>query len=80
MCKFTSAVNLGIVSIHFITLASSIYCFSHDVAAAVSPQHQEVSCYIDYNISTAAQNMWRVDILNKDIEGNVWHTIKSQVC
>lgn len=33
---------------------------SHDVAAPISPQHQEVSCYIDYNISRPAQNLWKV--------------------
>lgn len=52
---------------------------SHDVAAPVSPQHQEVSCYIDYNISFPAQNLWRVEIANKDTEGEVWHTIHSHV-
>ncbi|CAM1321564.1 POMT1 (predicted) [Pycnogonum litorale] len=52
---------------------------SHDVAAPMSPQNQEVSCYIDYNISFPAQNLWKVDIINKDSEGLVWHTIQSQV-
>lgn len=52
---------------------------SHDVASAMTPQSQEVSCYIDYNISMPAQNLWKVDILNKANEGNVWHTIKSHV-
>ena len=38
-----------------------MYSFSsHDVAAPLSPTNQEVSCYIDYNISMAAQNLWRV--------------------
>lgn len=32
----------------------------HDVAAPLSPHSQEVSCYIDYNISMPAQNLWRV--------------------
>ena len=39
---------------------------SHDVAAAMSPQNQEVTCYIDYNISMTAENLWRVDITNQD--------------
>lgn len=52
---------------------------SHDVAAAMSPQNQEVSCYIDYNVSMPAQNLWRVDIINKDQAGDVWHTIQSQI-
>lgn len=34
--------------------------FSHDVAAPLNPANQEVSCYIDYNISMAAQNLWKV--------------------
>jgi len=52
---------------------------SHDVAAPVTPTNQEVSCYIDYNISMSAQNLWKVDIINRDTAGEVWHTINSQV-
>lgn len=52
---------------------------SHDVAAPVSPHNQEVSCYIDYNISMPSENLWKVDIINKDTHGDVWHTINSQV-
>uniref|UniRef100_A0A8D8M8C3 Protein O-mannosyltransferase 1 n=1 Tax=Cacopsylla melanoneura TaxID=428564 RepID=A0A8D8M8C3_9HEMI len=52
---------------------------SHDVGAPMSPQHQEVSCYVDYNISMPAQNLWRVEILNRDSVGDVWHTIRSVV-
>lgn len=35
-------------------------CSSHDVAAPMSPHAQEVSGYIDFNISMPAQNLWRV--------------------
>ncbi|XP_076645403.1 protein O-mannosyltransferase rt [Halictus rubicundus] len=52
---------------------------SHDVAAPMTPQSQEVSCYIDYNVSMPAQNLWRVEIANKDTNGDVWHAIQSQV-
>lgn len=52
---------------------------SHDVAAPLSPQHQEVSCYIDYNISMPAQNLWKVDIINRHETNDVWHTIRSKV-
>lgn len=52
---------------------------SHDVASAMSPQSQEVSCYIDYNISMAAQILWKIDIINRASEGDIWHTIKSHV-
>merc|ERR1711962_58845 len=52
---------------------------SHDVAAPDSPHNQEVSCYIDYNISMPSENTWRVDIINKETAGEVWHTINSQV-
>ncbi|KAF7282332.1 hypothetical protein GWI33_002904 [Rhynchophorus ferrugineus] len=52
---------------------------SHDVAAPMSPQCQEVTCYIDYNISMPAQNLWKVDILNKDQIGDTWQTIQSQI-
>lgn len=52
---------------------------SHDVAAPMTPQSQEVTCYIDYNISMPAYTVWKVDIINRGHEGQVWHTIKSQV-
>ncbi|TMW45071.1 hypothetical protein DOY81_009852 [Sarcophaga bullata] len=52
---------------------------SHDVAAPVTPQCQEVSCYIDYEINMEGEILWKVDILNRDTEGSVWHAIKSQV-
>lgn len=52
---------------------------SHDVAAAMSPHNQEVSCYIDYNVSMPAQNLWRVEIINEDQTGRVWHAIRSMV-
>lgn len=52
---------------------------SHDVAAAMSPHNQEVSCYIDYNVSMPAQNLWRVEIINEDQTGQVWHAIRSLV-
>jgi len=34
--------------------------FSHDVAAPMSPHAQEVSGYIDFNVSMAIQNLWKV--------------------
>ena len=47
---------------------------------------QEVTCYIDYNISMPAENLWRVDIVNAvsdetDENGKkaIWHSINSQV-
>lgn len=52
---------------------------SHDVAAPQSPQCQEVSCYIDYNVSMPAQNLWKVEILNKENNGDTWQTIQSLV-
>lgn len=52
---------------------------SHDVAAPMSPQNQEVSCYIDYNISMPAQNLWRVEILNPDETDGLWHAVSSRV-
>ncbi|XP_071948165.1 protein O-mannosyl-transferase 1-like [Antedon mediterranea] len=52
---------------------------SHDVAAPMSPYCMEVSCYIDYNISYPAQNLWKVDIVNRETEGSIWKTIKSQI-
>lgn len=52
---------------------------SHDVAAPMTPQSQEVTCYVDYNISMAAHTVWTVDIINREQEGSVWHAIKSRV-
>uniref|UniRef100_A0A8C2WLR1 dolichyl-phosphate-mannose--protein mannosyltransferase n=1 Tax=Cyclopterus lumpus TaxID=8103 RepID=A0A8C2WLR1_CYCLU len=39
---------------------TSRFLNSHDVAAPMSPHSQEVSGYIDFNVSMAAQNLWRV--------------------
>ena len=52
---------------------------SHDVAAPMSPSLQEVSCYIDYNISMPSQNLWKVQLINSEETGGVWHTIRSVV-
>ncbi|KAK3605873.1 hypothetical protein CHS0354_017778 [Potamilus streckersoni] len=52
---------------------------SHDVAAPLTPQNQEVTCYIDYNVSMPAQNLWRVEIVNRDGGDDKWQTIKSHV-
>lgn len=52
---------------------------THDVAAAMTPQCQEVSCYIDYNVSMSAQILWRVEVVNRREEGDEWHAIRSQV-
>uniref|UniRef100_A0A8W4F9B7 Dolichyl-phosphate-mannose--protein mannosyltransferase n=1 Tax=Sus scrofa TaxID=9823 RepID=A0A8W4F9B7_PIG len=55
------------------------YPVMHDVAAPLSPHSQEVSCYVDYNISMPAQNLWRLDIVNRESDAGVWKTILSQV-
>lgn len=52
---------------------------SHDVAAPVTPQAQEVSCYIDYNVSMPAQNLWQVEIVNRDSDDATWDSIRSLV-
>ncbi|XP_076425033.1 protein O-mannosyl-transferase 1 isoform X5 [Peromyscus maniculatus bairdii] len=52
---------------------------THDVAAPLSPHSQEVSCYIDYNISMPAQNLWKVDIVNRESSRDTWKTILSEV-
>ncbi|XP_060653028.1 protein O-mannosyltransferase 1 [Drosophila nasuta] len=52
---------------------------SHDVAAPMTPQCQEVSCYIDYEIKMEGELLWRVEILNRQTEGNRWHAIKSEI-
>lgn len=52
---------------------------SHDVAAAMSPYSQEVSCYVDHNISMPAQNVWQVKLHNARDTGGYWHTINSQL-
>ncbi|KAG8540864.1 hypothetical protein GDO81_030153 [Engystomops pustulosus] len=52
---------------------------THDVAAPFSPYAQEISCYIDYNISMPAQTLWKVDIINRESDGDTWKTILSEV-
>lgn len=51
---------------------------SHDIAAPMSPHNQEVSCYIDYNISMVAQNLWQLKLLNPDDTNGYWHAINSR--
>ncbi|XP_036095371.1 protein O-mannosyl-transferase 1 isoform X5 [Rousettus aegyptiacus] len=58
---------------------TSRFLNTHDVAAPLSPHSQEVSCYVDYNISMPAQNLWRLDIVNRDADTDVWKTILSEV-
>ncbi|XP_063043495.1 protein O-mannosyl-transferase 1 [Engraulis encrasicolus] len=52
---------------------------THDVAAPMSPHHQEVSCYVDFNVSMPMQNLWKVEIVNRDSDGETWKTILSEV-
>ncbi|XP_021117519.1 protein O-mannosyl-transferase 1 isoform X2 [Heterocephalus glaber] len=52
---------------------------THDVAAPLSSHAQEVSCYVDYNISVPAQNLWRLDIVNRQSDRDTWKTILSAV-
>ncbi|XP_031440762.1 protein O-mannosyl-transferase 1 [Clupea harengus] len=58
---------------------TSRYLNTHDVAAPMSPHAQEVSCYVDFNVSMQVQNLWRVDILNRESERETWKTILSEV-
>ncbi|KAF6126512.1 protein O-mannosyltransferase 1 [Phyllostomus discolor] len=52
---------------------------THDVAAPLSPHAQEVSCYVDYNISMPAQSLWRLDVVNRESDAETWKTILSEV-
>uniref|UniRef100_A0AAQ6INT2 Protein O-mannosyl-transferase 1 n=1 Tax=Anabas testudineus TaxID=64144 RepID=A0AAQ6INT2_ANATE len=58
---------------------TSRFLNSHDVAAPMSPHAQEISGYIDFNVSMPAQNLWRVEVSNRDSESEVWKTILSEV-
>ncbi|TSM86004.1 Protein O-mannosyl-transferase 1 [Bagarius yarrelli] len=58
---------------------TSRFLNTHDVAAPMSPHSQEVSGYIDFNVSMPSQNLWRVDITNRESERDVWKTILSEV-
>ncbi|XP_062873997.1 protein O-mannosyl-transferase 1 [Trichomycterus rosablanca] len=58
---------------------TSRFLNTHDVAAPMSPHSQEVSGYIDFNVSMPAQNLWRVDITNRESDRDVWKTILSEV-
>ncbi|XP_049538959.1 protein O-mannosyltransferase 1 [Anopheles darlingi] len=52
---------------------------THDVASPMSALCQEVSCYIDYNISMPANLLWKVEILNSKDSSGKWFAISSQV-
>ncbi|XP_055530807.1 protein O-mannosyltransferase 1 [Wyeomyia smithii] len=52
---------------------------SHDVASPMTPLSQEVSCYIDYNISMPANLLWKVEIINAKDSKNKWNAITSQL-
>ncbi|XP_040180327.1 protein O-mannosyl-transferase 1 [Rana temporaria] len=52
---------------------------THDVAAPLSPYSQEISCYVDYNISMPAQTLWKVEIVNRESDKDTWKTILSEV-
>nr|CAG4641462.1 EOG090X015P [Eurycercus lamellatus] len=52
---------------------------SHNVAAPASPTKQEISCYMDHNVSMPAQDIWRVEITNREEVGDVWHALESMV-
>ncbi|XP_064153659.1 protein O-mannosyl-transferase 1 isoform X4 [Anguilla rostrata] len=58
---------------------TSRFLNTHDVAAAMSPHSQEVSGYIDFNVSMPAQNLWKVEIVNRESNKEVWKTILSEV-
>nr|CAA65194.1 rotated abdomen protein [Drosophila melanogaster] len=51
---------------------------SHDVAAAMTPQCQEVSCYIDYEIKWPVNCCARGDSESR-FRSDIWHAIKSKV-
>lgn len=70
--------------IHLVHGMSGRLLNSHDVAAPQSPQNQEVSCYIDHNVSMSAEPLWRVEIIggcggSTNSEGCEWHAVKSTV-
>lgn len=52
---------------------------SHDVASAMSPYSQEVSCYVDHNISMPAQNLWQIRLTNPHETNRFWHTLNSRI-
>ncbi|CAH0726094.1 unnamed protein product, partial [Brenthis ino] len=66
-------------TVHLLHGITSRALNSHDVAAPSSPQSQEVSCYIDYNVSMPAQNLWRVEIVNRESDDATWDSIRSLV-
>lgn len=52
---------------------------SHDVASSMSPYSQEVSCYVDHNVSMQAVDVWQVRLSNPQDTSGYWHTINSQL-
>ena len=39
---------------------SFCFCFSHNVAAPLSPAKQEVSCFLDWNVNASLNSLWKV--------------------
>ena len=62
--------------VHGITLRN---LNTHNVAAPLSSTKQEVSCYVDHNVSMPAQDLWRLVIINRAEVGDVWHALQSMV-
>ena len=61
---------------HFFVFQFELFCIFNNNQPRLhieekKHQVQEVSCYIDYNISMAAENLWRVDIINRETAGEV---------
>ncbi|XP_051522143.1 protein O-mannosyl-transferase 1-like [Myxocyprinus asiaticus] len=64
--------------IHLLHGMTSRYLNTHDVAAPMRPHSQEVSGYIDFNVSMPAQKLWR-DVVNRESDREIWKTILSEV-
>jgi len=60
-------------------LHSTVLFYSHNVAAPMSPRKQEVSCYIDHNVTMAAQTKWRLEIENRESDDDLWFPRLSEV-
>lgn len=52
---------------------------SHDVAAPLSPQMQEVSAFVDYKIGMKPETVWRVSITNRDGIDAEWNALESEI-
>ena len=52
---------------------------SHDVAAPLSPQLQEVSAFVDHKIGMKPETIWKISILNREKIDAEWNALENEI-